>query len=403
MPKYNYVAYNLKGERFSGEYTASNPENLKAQLKNNKLILNSYTEKKGDKKKELFVFGGNKISDIEKINFTRELGVMIESGLSLLSALGVQENMIKKPFFKKFIFNLKEVINRGGSLYSGFTPYYKNFGDIYINLIRIGELSGTLGKTLTDLSELLEKNDEIKKKVKSALVYPGVVLFITLSISSFLIIYVLPSFVKMFTDSGVKLPFITQLLLDMSAFIRGKYLFVIATIVIAVFSMKKSLSTLEGKKLAIRILYKIPVIGNLVLQSVTLRFSRTLATLLDAGISVIKSLEVASQGVDDPIFEDKIKVVVDEIQAGGKIASALDKTKYFSIATITMIAVGEQSGEIVSMLKKIADFNERQLNQVIRDSLSLIEPLMMVVLGVIVGTIVIALYLPMFEMINTIK
>lgn len=403
MPKYKYVAYNLKGERVLGESSAQNPENLKFQLKTNKLILNSYTTIGEKEKKEFSLFKSKTISETEKINFTRELGVMIESGLSLLSALGVQESMVKKHFLKEIVLNLKEVINRGGSLFSGFNSYRKNFGDIYVNLIKIGELSGTLGKTLVDLSELMEKNDDIRKKVRSALVYPGVVLFITLTISSFLILNVLPAFLKMFTDSGVKLPFLTQFLLDISIFIRKNYIFVIISIVITLFLLKKFFSTLEGKKLGMKIVYRIPVIGNLILMSVTLRFSRTFSTLLDAGISVVKSLEIASQGVGDPLFEEKIKIVNSEIQAGGKIASSLDKTKYFTIATVTMIAVGEESGEIVSMLKKIANYNERQLNQVIRDSMALIEPIMMVILGFIVGSIVLALYLPMFEMINTIK
>lgn len=404
MPRYKYTAYDFKGQQVLGERVAQNPEALKMQLKNEKLTLKNFSELKGNgEKKELFKFGSKSIREVEKINFTREIGIMLESGLSLLGALGVQENMVKKKFLKEFVASLRETINRGGTLYGGFIPYKQYFGDIYINLVRVGEVSGTLGKTMLDLSELLEKNDEIKKKVKSAMIYPAVVLFITFCISGFLVIYVLPNFVKMFTDSGVKLPFITQFLLDISVFVREKSLFVIAAVFLLIFLIRNSLKTRKGKIVAVKLIYNIPLIGDLMLKSVALRFSRTLSTLLESGITVLKSFEISSLAVGDPVFEDKMKKAGEDIQSGGKIANALNSTGYFSIAAVTMVAVGEESGEIIGMLKKIADYNERQLNQVIRDTISLIEPIMMVILGVVVGTIVIAIYLPMFDMISTIK
>lgn len=152
-----------------------------------------------------------------------------------------------------------------------------------------------------------------------------------------------------------------------------------------------------------RILYHIPILGQLFIQSVTLRFSRTLSTLLDSGVNVIKSLEIATDSIDDPIFQEKMEKVKEEIQSGERISIALEKTNFFSIATISMLSVGEQSGEIITMLKKIAEYNEKHLNYIIQGFLVLIEPLMVVILGVVIGTIVLALYLPMFNMLNLVS
>ncbi|MGL5950009.1 MAG: type II secretion system F family protein, partial [Cetobacterium sp.] len=334
------------------------------------------------------------------IAFTRELAVMIESGLSLLGALNVQDETHKKGELKNLIGKLKRNITEGNSFFSGFLEYKNVFGPTYINLVRVGEISGTLGKTMEELASLLEKNQEIKKKVKGAMVYPATVMTITLLITTGLILFVLPSFTSMFVETGVPLPFITQLLLDISDWIRTHWLASIITIVVTTFLMKKIFRTEKGMEIKNRIFYKLPIIGELVREAVTLRFTRTLATLMEGGVSVTKSLEIAAESIGDPYFIKKIKGVEEEIRSGGRISKSLQKTGFFSIPTISMISVGEESGELVSMFKKISEYNEKHLNYIIRDALVLIEPIMVVFLGMMVGTIILAMYLPMFEMIN---
>lgn len=397
MPLYSYQAVDLKGKKYSGTKEAESVEQLKNILKMERKILKSSSEKKPAMDISIFP---KTIKENQVIGFTRELAVMVESGLSLLGALNVQDETIKKGELKVLIAKLKRNITEGNSFFSGFMDYKNVFGPTYINLVRVGEISGTLGKTLEELAILLEKNQEIRKKVKGAMVYPVTVMIITLVITAGLILFVLPSFTSMFVETGVPLPFITQLLLDISDGIRSHWLIGIGSVVGLSFVMKRVFRTEKGMEIKNRIFYKIPVLGELIRESVTLRFTRTLATLLEGGVSVTKSLEIAAESIGDPYFIKKIKSVEEEIRSGGRIAKSLQKTNFFSIPTISMISVGEESGEIVSMFKKISDYNEKHLNYIIRDALTLIEPLMVVFLGLMVGSIILAMYLPMFEMIN---
>ncbi|MGL5684716.1 MAG: type II secretion system F family protein, partial [Vagococcus fluvialis] len=199
---------------------------LKKNLKADNLTLKSYTLEKSNSKN----ITKKKLKQSELISFTREVCIMLESEISLLEALTIQETMTKSISLKGFISNLKKSINQGEPFYTGLLPYEDQLGPTYVNLVHAGEISGTLGKTMNEIADLLEKNSEIKQKINSALAYPIAVLSITVLISSFLIVFVLPSFVKMFTDSGVKLPFLTQLLLDISAFIRGNIIAIIVFI-----------------------------------------------------------------------------------------------------------------------------------------------------------------------------
>lgn len=397
MPLYNYQAVDLKGKKYSGIKEAENGEQLKNILKLERKILKSYSEKKPSMDISLFP---KTISENQVISFTRELAVMIESGLSLLGALNVQDESLKKGELKNLIGKLKRNITEGNSFFSGFMDYKNVFGPTYINLVRVGEISGTLAKTMDELALLLEKNQEIRKKVKGAMVYPVTVMIITLIITGGLIVFILPAFTAMFTDTGTPLPFLTQFLLDISDGIRNHWLSVIGLMVTIPFILKRVFRTEKGMEIKNRILYNIPIFGPLMREAVTLRFTRTLATLLEGGVSVTKSLEISAESIGDPYFIKKIKGVEEEIRSGGRIAKSLQKTEFFSIPTISMISVGEESGEIVSMFKKISDYNEKHLNYIIRDALTLIEPIMVVFLGGIVGTIILAMYLPMFDMIN---
>ncbi|MGL5963898.1 MAG: type II secretion system F family protein, partial [Fusobacteriaceae bacterium] len=357
----------------------------------------SFSEKKPATNISIFP---KRIKENQVISFTRELAVMVESGLSLLGALNVQDESLKKGELKNLIGKLKKNITEGNSFFSGFLEYKNVFGPTYINLVRVGEISGNLGQTLEELALLLEKNQEIRKKVKGAMVYPVTVMIITIVITAGLILFVLPAFTGMFVETGVPLPFITQLLLDISEGVRKHWLIALGIIMVGTFSIKKIFRTEKGMEIKNIILYNIPIFGPLMREAVTLRFTRTLATLMEGGVSVTKSLEISAESIGDPYFVKKIKNVEEEIRSGGRIAKSLQKTEFFSIPTISMIAVGEESGEMVSMFKKISDYNEKHLNYIIRDALTLIEPIMVVLLGAIVGTIILAMYLPMFEMIN---
>ncbi|MGL5655493.1 MAG: type II secretion system F family protein [Fusobacteriaceae bacterium] len=399
MSIYKYYAYDLKGKQLEGKMDVENVIQLKKRLKEDKLTLKSYTIEKNTNKST----SHKKLKQSELISFTREVCIMLESEISLLESLTIQETMTKSVSLKAFISNLKKSINQGEPFYTGLLPYEDQLGPTYVNLVHAGEISGTLGKTMNELADLLEKNSEIKQKINSALAYPIAVLSITVLISSFLIVFVLPSFVKMFTDSGVQLPFLTQLLLDLSSFIRGNFIVILIFIFSFVLYLKKFLATTKGKKIKNRILYRIPVFGKLILESVTLRFTRTLATLLEAGVSILKSLEIAAISVGDPLFTEKILKVKEEVQSGISISSSLNRTNYFSIATISMINVGEKSGRTVIILKKLASTNEKHFDQFVKGAITLIEPLIMIFMGVMIGSVVLALYLPMFDMISAVK
>lgn len=394
--RYSYEATDLKGKVSRGIREAENPEQLKKILKVERLILKTFKEQRGSSG----IKRPKRLGKPEIVNFTRELGVMIESGLSLTAALNIQERMQRKGILKNLIIELRDNIISGNSFFSGFLRYENSFGPTYINLIKVGEISGTLGKTLEELSNLLEKNEEIRKKVRGAMVYPTTVMIITIMITGGLIVFVLPAFTSMFTETGVKLPFITQFLLDISRFLRTQWYSALGGAIVGSVILKNILKTKKGKVIKNRILYRLPLLGNLVRESVALRFTRTLGTLLEGGVSVVRSLEISSQSIGDPYFEDKIAEVTAEVQSGERIATSLQKTGFFDVATISMISVGEESGELVEMLRKIADYSERHLNYIIRDALTLIEPIMVVFLGMVVGSIILAMYLPMFEMIN---
>ena len=401
MPMFEYTARNAStGQIQKGQLDVQSRDDVTAYLRRNRLILVNVREAP---KQIKLNFGAPRIKTRDIVIFTRQFSTMINAGLPLVQALSIlaqqTENKALQDVVRAVVYNVES----GNTLADAFSKHPRAFSDLYVNMVAAGEAGGILDTILLRLATFLEKNDALMRKVKGAMVYPGVIISVAVIAISVLLVFVIPTFQTMFASVNLELPLPTRVVIGMSQFLIHYWWAVAAGIVGLFFAIKRYYATAPGRKQIDAALLKAPVLGDVVRKSAVSRFTRTLGTLVSSGVSILEGLEITAKTAGNQVIHDAVMESRQSIAGGETIAAPLEKSKVFPPMVISMIAVGEQTGGLDEMLSKIADFYDDEVDVAVSALLSLMEPMMIVVLGVIVGGMVVAMYLPIFDMVNAVQ
>ncbi|AOY77044.1 type II secretion system F family protein [Clostridium formicaceticum] len=400
---FKYKAVTSKGEAIEGSLTAESKDEVIRMIRQNQQIPVKIEESKGKSKevKELTLFKPKvKVKDLTV--FCKQFYTMLNAGMSLTNCLEVLIDQTENKTLKVVIGDLFTQVQKGAVLSEAMKKHKKIFPTILISMVEAGELTGTLDEILGRMSEHFEKEGKINAKIKGAMMYPLILSIVAIGVVIFLLVVIMPTFIGMFTSSGVALPLPTRMLLAFSnALTQFWYVFMFA-IVGTMFLLHRILSTDNGKRAYDKLKFKIPIIKGSITKIITSRFTRTLSSLLSSGIPIISALEASANVTNNKVVIEGIEMVVEDIRKGVSLAVLLKKINIFPPMMISMVSIGEESGSLDTMLSKTADFYDQELEAAIQQMVSLLEPIMIVVMAVIIGFIVIAMMLPMFDMMQTI-
>lgn len=323
---------------------------------------------------------------------------MINSGLSLVRTLGVLKEQTPNPKLKEAVSSIKEEVEKGTALSEALVEQEDIFSKLFISMVRVGETGGVLDNTLEEMANYFEREREIQQKVTSALVYPAVITLISVNVVVFLVTFILPTFVGMFAQFDVRLPLITRALLALSTFLGDYWYVVILAILISGLVARRYYQTTEGQRKVDALLLRIPVISNLIIKVSLGRLSKTLGVLLESGVSILEGLDVVSNVVTNQVITDKIIEARENISQGQSMVTPLEKSTIFPQMFLQMIELGEETGTLAQMLNKVADFYDREVEYTIEQVVSLLEPVLILLLGLVVGGIVTSVMMPLFNL-----
>ncbi|MCK5084995.1 MAG: type II secretion system F family protein [Candidatus Pacebacteria bacterium] len=397
--QYSYKAKTKNGEFKFGEINAKNRSNLMAKLNNIGLTLISVQESKKEEKKNIEISKILKrVSTIDKMLFTRHLGVMLKAGLSFSRATTVLAEQTENVYFKEILESVREDIQKGNQLASSLAKYPKVFDDLFVNMIRVGEIGGNLEEVLDILYLQLKKEHELTSRVKGAMTYPAVIIFAMVVIGVLMMIFVVPSLLAIFTETGAELPASTKMIVFVSDSFQNHGLLILAGFIAFVFLFLKIIKTKSGKRKFDFTLLHLPAIGKIVSKINMARFSRTLSSMIASGVSIVKALDIISKTLGNTYYKDSIKDACQEVQKGVSLSEVIRRyDKLFYPLMINMIEVGEETGTLQETLKQVSEFYEDEVEQVTANMSSIIEPVLMLVIGGAVGFFAISMIQPMYS------
>ncbi len=409
MAVFNYQAKAMNGTAVQGQVEAVNENEARVKIRANRLIplrLEMVSGGGGSSaasnraKADGFKFKSSpgKVKPKDLQTFTRQMAVLIGAGVAIIPSLEALAQGQKSPVFRKAVLEVCQDISSGKKLGESFGKQSHIFDRFYVNMIVAGEEGGVLETVLKRLADYIEKSVKIQSKIKGALVYPIAVLVISLLVITGLLIFVVPKFASLFQGSGMKLPFLTQLMLDMSDFAQRTWWMFGIGIFVGVQGLKRYYASSSGREVIDQILIRTPLFGDLIIKGGLAKFTRTLSTLLNAGVSIMDAMEIGAQVSGNFKIEQSILKAKEAIAGGKSIATPFAQEKMFPSIVVQMMSVGEATGALDQMLSKIADFFEDEVEAVVASITSLIEPVMIVVLGGIVAFLVLAMYMPIFQM-----
>ncbi len=398
MPTYSYTARDAKGDLKTATIDAANREDVVQQLRRLRLTVVKVEEQSKSKVKTT---GAISMRDI--VIFTRQFSTMINSGLPLVQALDIlskqTENKVLSAVTRQVVFDVES----GHTVADALAKHPNAFTDLYVNMVAAGEAGGILDTILMRLATFMEKNDALVRKVKGAMIYPGVIMSVAAIAIIVLLIFVIPVFQSMFASVGLSLPLPTRVVIGLSNLLQGYWWAFGLGGFAAQWGVRKYYATSNGQLIIDRLMLQAPVLGDVLRKSAVSRFTRTLGTLISSGVSILDGLEITSKTAGNRVISDAIMASRSSIAGGDTISAPLAKSNVFPPMVISMIAVGEQTGGLDEMLSKIADFYDEEVDAAVSGLLSLLEPVMIVFLGVVVGGMVVAMYLPIFDMINAVQ
>lgn len=399
MPIFKYRGKNKVGSIVEGERNARSANELIAALEKEQIQPLSVERKKIDIK--LPFVGGRKSVSLRTIAiFNRQLSVMFNAGLPITQAIGILGAQQKDKFFQGVLTEVRKDVEAGSSLSNAMRKHPKVFNDLYTSMIQAGEASGNLDTILMRLSQYVENMNKLVGKVKAAMAYPIGVLVVALVLTAVLLWKVVPVFTDMFSQMGAELPILTELVVSASDFMVANFLWIVLIVVGLIFAFRSYYSTFKGRRTIDGIKLKIWIFGELLTKVAVARVTRTLATLLTSGVEIIESMTITAKTAGNAIIEDAVLKSRALVQEGKPLWESWEETKRFPYMVTQMVAVGEQTGSLATMLSKIADFYDEEVDQAVQALTSLMEPLMILLLGGIVGTVIIAMYLPLFDIIG---
>lgn len=392
----------VRGTIETGEITAATKEEVIAQLRRRNITPTIITEKQ---KKSLLQMGfGGGVKDKDIVVFTRQFATMIDAGLPLVQALDILSTQVENKSLGKTLQDVKGDVESGATYADALKKHPRTFSELYVNMVAAGEAGGILDTILNRLASYIEKAMKLKKKVKGAMVYPAVVSTIAIGVIGVIMVFVVPTFGKMFATLGGTLPWPTRLIVNMSDFLAGVGgLMILAVIIGIVVFIVQIRRTEKGKHITDRILLKLPIFGTLINKVAVAKFTRTLGTLVSSGVPILDGLEITAKTSGNKVVEYAIMEVRKGVVSGKTLAEPITKVKVFPPMVTHMIAVGESTGALDAMLAKIADFYDDEVDNAVNNLTAMMEPLLMVFLGGAVGFIVVAMYMPIFKLITLIK
>jgi type IV pilus assembly protein PilC len=396
MATFTYTARALSGELKSASIEAANRDDVVAQLKRQRMTVVKVEEAKKLKK-------GGKVGMRDMVIFTRQFSTMINAGLPLVQALDILAKQSENPNLQEVTKGVVYDVESGHTVADALRKHPNAFTDLYVNMVAAGEAGGILDTILMRLATFLEKNDALVRKVKGAMIYPGVIMGVAGSAITVLLIFVIPTFQRMFAEVGVPLPLMTRIVVAMSEFLQAWWWAIGLGIFGAATAFKRYYATSDGQLRIDALALKMPILGDVLRKSAVSRFTRTLGTLISSGVSILEGLEITAKTSGNRVIQDAIMESRASIAGGETIAAPLQKSAVFPPMVISMISVGEHTGGLDEMLTKIADFYDDEVDAAVSNLLAAMEPAMIVFLGVVVGGMVVAMYLPIFDMMNAVQ
>lgn len=396
MTTYIYKGKDMSGNAVKGTMSADSVATASANLKKQNIILDSIVVKPTIVESIKKIFEPKVEVKLISI-FTRQFATMIDAGLPLVQCLEILSSQQENPTFKRALLDIKASVEGGSTFADSLRKHPDIFDNLFVNLIQAGEVGGILDTILNRLSGFMEKAEKLKSQIKSAMSYPMIVILMATLIVTGLLVFIVPTFEEMFKDFGQVLPAPTAVIVAMSKTVRSKWYVVIIVGFILFMLMKQIRKTDKGLEITDRIALKLPVLGDLLRKTAVARFTRTFGTMMASGVPILEALDIVARTAGNKVIEDALLKCKDSLQEGKTLSEPLAETKVFPGMVIQMITVGESTGALDAMLDKIADFYEDEVDAAVSSLTAMIEPLLMAFLGIVVGGLVIALYLPIFQ------
>ena len=398
MPTFKYTAKNTNSQTISGKISADSQNAVVEELRKRKLTIVSIAEVKQAAGSSKFSFGGKKVKPEEIVIFTRQLATMVDAGIPIIHSLNALKDQVVHPLFRKTLDQIENDIQHGSGLSVAFSKHPNVFDTLFVNMVKVGESGGVLSAVLERISGYMEKSLKLQRKVKSALIYPAVVVSMAIIITVVLLVKVVPTFTSIYASLGHELPAMTQLLVNVSNILKSFLWLIIIIIGVIGYLLKQWHKTEQGAIAIDGFVLKMPIFGELLRKVAVSRFTRTLATLMQSGVPILESLDIVQKTIGNRVLELVIDNVKNNVREGESIATPLEKSSVFPPMVTRMISIGEKSGQMEKMLLKISEFYDDQVDAAVEGLTSIIEPLIIGVLGVVIGFIVVALFLPIMNM-----
>ncbi len=404
MAKYQWEGRSRNGSSQKGVMEAPSQTVVEAQLKRYGFTGVSIKEQGKGLSMEIKIpgFGSKKVTTKELVIFTRQFATMIDSGLPLVQCLEILSSQQENKAFKDVLLKVKESVESGSTFADALSKHPKVFDNLFVSLVAAGEVGGILDTILSRLAAYTEKSMKLKKQIKGAMVYPATVMSVAVIVVGVIMVFVIPTFAKMFADFGGDLPGPTKLVIALSNFLVKYLIVIIAAIFVLIFLFKKYYATDRGRKTMDKLALKAPIVGDLIRKVAVAKFTRTLGTLVSSGVPIMDGLDIVARTAGNRVVEEAIMHVRQSISEGKTIAEPLQESGVFPPMVVQMIAVGEATGAMDAMLSKIADFYDDEVDSAVGAMTAMLEPMLMVFLGVVVGGLVIAMYLPIFKIAGTV-
>ncbi|MEN3046476.1 MAG: type II secretion system F family protein [Candidatus Hydrothermales bacterium] len=401
MPTFIWKGRTPEGKKVEGEMTADTQQEVISALRKRNIIPVSVTIKEKKKIPTLEELFPQKVKITDMAIFTKQFATMLEAGLPLMDTLNTLYVQTNNKTLKRTIGKISEDLEGGYTLADAMRKHKNVFPDLYVNMVEAGEKGGALGEILTRLAEYLEKTADLQRKIKGAMIYPVIVIFVAIAATAALLIFVIPTFKGLYEGFGAELPLLTKIVIGLSNFVQRYILFIILLFVGIIVGLRVWYGTDPGREVIDRVLLRLPIIGNLVHKQALSRFSRTLSTLLRSGVPLIDSMDITSKTTGNRVVQHAIERARNSIREGSTISLPLQKSGVFPPLVVQMVHIGEQSGNLDEMLLKVSEFYDKEVDAAVEALTSALEPLIMVVLGGVVGTMVVSMYLPIFKLIPT--
>jgi len=400
VPVFEYKGRTLAGATVAGELQAKDRKDLERMLRSRRILVSQVNKKAAEIK---LSFGSKKIAKVDISRFTRQFSTMIGAGLPMVQCLEILGAQSERAEMKRVVNEVRESVSAGTTLSEALAKHRKVFDELYTNMVEAGEVGGALDTILVRLANYREKADALVRKVKGAMVYPTVVVIVAVGVTAAMLTFIVPVFAKMFAGLGAELPTPTKVVLGLSHFLQSNIWYILGGITGAALGFRYWVKTDSGKLNFDKFMLKTPMFGNLIRKSAVARFTRTLGTLLQSGVSILDALDITAKTAGNKVIQIAIRKSVVSIAEGDTITAPLKESGVFPPMVTQMIHVGEKTGGLDDMLSKIADFYDEEVDAAVSALTSIIEPVIIVFMGIVIGGILIAMYMPMFDIIGKIS